>query len=142
MRKDEKQRKLFAKKVLTILIMAVTLFSVSFACGATVYAEAPTMIGEAISYERPTKIGEAAYYEAPAKIGDAAYTEEVYETEPFYEVPEEKEEDQTTVEDDPQAYREELRQDAMAKEEWKELCQKWQNFKKFILDSITTLIQR
>ena len=130
MRKDEKQRKLFAKKVLTILIMAVTLFSVSFACGATVYAEAPTMIGE------------AAYYEAPAKIGDAAYTEEVYETEPFYEVPEEKEEDQTTVEDDPQAYREELRQDAMAKEEWKELCQKWQNFKKFILDSITTLIQR
>ena len=130
MRKDEKQRKLFAKKVLTILIMAVTLFSVSFACGATVYADTPTMIGE------------AAYYEAPAKIGDAAYTEEVYETEPFYEVPEEKEEDQTTVEDDPQAYREELRQDAMAKEEWKELCQKWQNFKKFILDSITTLIQR
>lgn len=137
MRKDEK-RKLFAKKVLTILIMAITLFSVSFACGATAYAESPTMIGEAISYERPTKIGEAAYYEVPTKIGDSAYTEEVYETEPV----EEKEEDQTTVEDDPQAYREELRQDAMAKEEWKELCQKWQNFKKFILDSITILIQR
>ena len=140
MRKDEK-RKLFAKKVLTILIMAITLFSVSFACGATAYAEAPTMIGEAISYERLTEIGEAAYYEAPTKIGDSAYTEEVYETEPVYEVPEEKEEDQT-IEDDPQAYREELRQDAMAKEEWKELCQKWQNFKKFILDSITILIQR
>ncbi len=118
MRKDEKQRKLFAKKVLTILIMAVTLFSVSFACGATVYAEAPT------------------------KIGDAAYTEEVYETEPIDEVPEEKEEDQTTGEDDPQAYREELRQDAMAKEEWKEFCQKWQNFKKFIREAVTTLIQR
>ena len=137
MRKDEK-RKLFAKKVLTILIMAITLFSVSFACGATAYAESPTMIGEAISYERPTKIGEAAYYEVPTKIGDSAYTEEVYETEPV----EEKEEDQTTVEDDPQSYREELRQDAMAKEEWQELCQKWQNFKKFILDSITILIQR
>ena len=141
MRKDEK-RKLFAKKVLTILIMAITLFSVSFACGATAYAEAPTMIGEAISYERPTKIGEAAYYEAPAKIGDAAYTEEVYETEPFYEVPEEKEEDQTTVEDDPQAYRESLREDAAKKEEWKEFCQKWQNFKKFIREAVTILIQR
>ncbi len=141
MRKDEK-RKLFAKKVLTILIMAITLFSVSFACGATAYAEAPTMIGEAISYERLTEIGEAAYYEAPTKIGDSAYTEEVYEAEPIYEVAEEKKEDQTTVEDDPQAYREELRQDAMAKEEWKEICQKWQNFKKFILDSITILIQR
>ncbi len=140
MRKDEK-RKLFAKKVLTILIMAITLFSVSFACGATAYAEAPTMIGEAISYERLTEIGEAAYYEAPTKIGDSAYTEEVYETEPVYEVPEEKEEDQT-IEDDPQAYREELRQDAMAKEEWKELCQKWQNFKKFILETVTTLIRR
>lgn len=140
MRKDEK-RKLFAKKVLTILIMAITLFSVSFACGATAYAESPTMIGEAISYERPTKIGEAAYYEVPTKIGDSAYTEEVYETEPVYEVPEEKEEDQT-IEDDPQAYREELRQDAMAKEEWKELCQKWQNFKKFILETVTTLIRR
>ena len=68
--------------------------------------------------------------------------EEVYETEPVYEVPEEKEEDQTTVEDDPQAYREELRQDAMAKEEWKEFCQKWQNFKKFIREAVTTLIQR
>lgn len=140
MRKDEK-RKLFAKKVLTILIMAITLFSVSFACGATAYAESPTMIGEATSYERPTKIGEAAYYEVPTKIGDSAYTEEVYETEPVYEVPEEKEEDQT-IEDDPQAYREELRQDAMAKEEWKELCQKWQNFKKFILETVTTLIRR
>lgn len=137
MRKDEK-RKLFAKKVLTILIMAITLFSVSFACGATAYAESPTMIGEAISYERPTKIGEAAYYEVPTKIGDSAYTEEVYETEPV----EEKEEDQTTVEDDPQAYREELRQDAMAKEEWKEICQKWQNFKKFIREAVTILIQR
>ena len=137
MRKDEK-RKLFAKKVLTILIMAITLFSVSFACGATAYAESPTMIGEAISYERPTKIGEAAYYEVPTKIGDSAYTEEVYEAEPV----EEKEEDQTTVEDDPQAYREELRQDAMAKEEWQELCQKWQNFKKFIREAVTILIQR
>ena len=136
------KRKLFAKKLLTIITLAVSLLSVSFACGATAYAEAPTMIGEAISYERLTEIGEAAYYEAPTKIGDSAYTEEVYEAEPIYEVAEEKKEDQTTVEDDPQAYREELRQDAMAKEEWKELCQKWQNFKKFILDSITTLIQR
>ena len=129
MRKDEK-RKNIVRKLLTILTMAVALASVSFSCGASAYADTPTMIGE------------AAYYEAPTKIGDAAYTEEVYETEPVYEVPEEKEEDQTTVEDDPQAYREELRQDAMAKEEWKEFCQKWQNFKKFILDSITILIQR
>lgn len=136
------KRKLFAKKLLTIITLAVSLLSVSFACGATAYAEAPTMIGEAISYERPTKIGEAAYYEVPTKIGDSAYTEEVYETEPVYEVPEEKEEDQTTVEDDPQAYREELRQDAMAKEEWQELCQKWQNFKKFIREAVTILIQR
>ena len=129
MRKDEKQRKNIVRKLLTILTMAVALASVSFSCGASAYADTPTMIGE------------AAYYEAPTKIGDSAYTEEVYETELVYEVPEEKEEDQT-IEDDPQAYREELRQDAMAKEEWKELCQKWQNFKKFILDSITTLIQR
>ena len=99
------KRKLFTKKLLTIIALAVSLLSVSFACGATAYAE------------------------------------EVYEAEPIYEVTEE-EEDQTTVEDNPQAYREELRQDAMAKEEWKEICQKWQNFKKFILDSITTLIQR
>ena len=119
------KRKLFAKKLLTIITLAVSLLSVSFACGATAYAEAPTMIGEAISYERLTEIGEVAYYEAP-----------------IYEVAEEKKEDQTTVEDDPQAYREELRQDAMAKEERKEICQKWQNFKKFIREAVTILIQR